>query len=228
MLNYKWVLIRENYAVLKNEDFSDVPLKFKVPFIEIDATLNSYLKGCGIQMFIDVDGDGQYYLSRETKMETTITITAPLYRKNPDTGEYVLIEEAHKEETIDPYEYQRIKETYEECKEEAIRKHQKLFEQLFNQETIDGKCASIVVTKNPLSSDKAFYEKNVPDEYIKVCDRRIANKYYEALYIKKLDAKGKPIEIKTRFRNKGIIVGKGGRNIKTIAKLINAEYINVI
>ena len=216
MLNYKWVLLRENYAVLKNEDFSDVPLKFKVPFIEIDATLKSYLEGCGIQMFIDICGDGHYYLSIRTKMEETITITAPLYRKKTDTGEYVLIEEAHKEETIDPYEYQRIKETYEECKEEAIRKHQKLFEQLFNQETIDGKCASIVVTNN------------VPEEYIKICERRIANKYYEALYIKKMDAKGKPIEIKTRFRSKGIIVGKGGRNIKTIAKLINAEYINVI
>ena len=222
MLNYKWELIRENYAVLRNEDFSDI--SFKVPFMDIDVTLQSYLEGCGIRMNLSMSGD--YYLSRTNEDRTTIT--APLYRKCSSGGKYILIEEQHTAETIDPYEYFRVKEIYEECKKAEKKKHKEQFESIFNQETIDGKCASVVVTKNPLSSDKAFYEKDVPEGYIKMCERKIANNYWDMLFIKKFDAKGQPIDIKTRFSSKGLIVGKGGKNIKRVAKLINASNINVI
>ena len=43
-----------------------------------------------------------------------------------------------------------------------------------------------------------------------------------------IDAKGKNVTIKIHDFYKGLVIGKGGENIKRIAKAINAKRINVI
>ena len=48
------------------------------------------------------------------------------------------------------------------------------------------------------------------------------------VFIKKMNAKGKVVTIKVHDFYKGLVIGKGGKNIKKVAALINAKYIKVI
>ena len=51
---------------------------------------------------------------------------------------------------------------------------------------------------------------------------------HDVVFIKNMDAKGKVVTIKVPDLYKGLVIGKGGENIKRIAKLINAKRINII
>lgn len=51
---------------------------------------------------------------------------------------------------------------------------------------------------------------------------------YETVYIKKFDAKGQIVTIKVQDEYKGLVIGTGGMNIKSIAKELNAKRIKVL
>lgn len=229
MSNYKWVKMSDNYVELRKEDFSSLP-SFEVK--KIDPILMKRLKENGIDS--EIEGDGFLELCRYVLNATgrkTITITAPLYEYSLDIGKYVLLSETYTEDdTIDPDEYEWVKETYFRCVEEVAAEQAKIFEEEFIANSLDGISSFVTISSDPYLEPNCFYEEYIPEGYIKVCERNcpFTRVKHEVVFIKKMDAKGQAVTIKVPDLYKGLVIGKGGENIKRIAKIINAKKINVI
>ncbi len=230
MSNCKWVRICEGYEVLRREDFSSFP-SFEVNLI--DPILMKKLKENRIGF--DTGGGSLLggYRDRLFSIEENYSvITAPLYEYNSEKDKYVLISDTYTGETIDPIrEYERIKETYARCKKEVAEEQKEIFERLFEEASIDGGISSRVTISTSFYEEPHYFnEKYVPEEYVKVCERNCPFSRYrhEVVFIRKMDAKGKNVTIKIHDFYKGLVIGKGGENIKRIAKAINAKRINVI
>lgn len=228
MSNYKWVKLDDMYAELRKEDFSSVS-SFEVN--EINPLLMKKLEENGIDF--DLEGDGflescKYVLTTfDTKI---VEITAPLYEFNLKIGDYVLISESYTEEVNDPNEYELVKSIYFRCCQEVATEQSKVFEKKFMEKSLDGISSFVKISSNPHRQPNYFYEQYIPTGYIKVCEKNIAftRDMHDVVFIKSMDAKGKVVTIKVPDLYKGLVIGKGGENIKRIAKLINAKRINVI
>lgn len=228
MSNYKWVKLDDMYAELRKEDFSSVP-RFEVN--EIDSLLMKKLEENGIDS--DLEGDGflepcRYVLTADdTKV---VEITAPLYEFDLNIGDYVLIYGSHTDKTIDPEEYKLVKAIYYRCLQEVATEQAKVFEKEFMENSLDDGISSFVTISSSPYLPNYFYEQYIPTGYIKVCEKNIAftRDIHDVVFIKNMDAKGKVVTIKVHDMYKGLVIGKGGENIKRIAKLINAKRINVI
>ena len=230
MSNYKWIRIFEGYEVLRREDFSPFP-SFEVK--SIDPTLMKKL--LENEIVFDIEGDGvledvRYKLT--SKNGKKIKITAPLYKYNSETEQYDLISNTYTGEVVNPIkEYEWIKETYTRCKKEVVEEQKIIFEKLFEEATLDGGISSCVTISNPFYAESHYFNgKYVPEGYIEVCVRKYTFNcdIYDIVFIRKIDAKGKIVTIKVQDKYKGLAIGKGGENIKQIAKEINAKRINVI
>lgn len=228
MSNYKWVKMSDEYVQLRKEDFSWLP-NFRVN--DIDPILMKKLEDNGIDS--SVDGDGfleacSYVLSAVD--QKVIKITAPLYEFNLDTGSYVLIAESYTDEAIDPAEYEWVKETYFRCVEEVASEQAEFFKKMFMEKTLDGISSFVTISSNFHEEPNYFYEQYIPKGYIKVCERNcpFTRVKHDVVFIKKMDAKGQAVTIKVHDLYKGLVIGKGGENIKRIANQINAKRINVI
>lgn len=228
MSNYKWVQMSEGYIELRKEDFSSVP-SFEVN--EIDPILMKKLEENEIDHWLEGDGfleDCRYVLNAIDRK--FVTITAPLYEYDLDSGEFVLLSESYTDETVDPAEYEWVKETYYRCVEEIASEQAKIFEEQFMEKSLDEISSFVTISSDPYSEPNYFYEKYIPEGYIKVCEKNcpFTRTRHEVVFIKKMNAKGQTVTIKIHDLYKGLVIGKGGENIKRIAKLINAKRINVI
>lgn len=230
MSNYRWLRMCEGYEVLRREDFSPFP-SFEVK--SIDPILMKKLLKNNIDFDIEGDEileDSRYVLfSRNRK---NVKMTAPLYEYNSEKEKYVLISDTYTGEVVDPVEeYERIKETYARCKKEVAEEQKEIFERLFREASLDGGISSCVAISSPFYAESHYFnEKYVPEGYIEVCVRYcpyVRNKY-ETVYIKKFDAKGQIVTIKVQDEYKGLVIGTGGMNIKSIAKELNAKRIKVL
>lgn len=228
MSNYKWVKMSDNYVELRKEDFSSLP-SFEVK--KIDPILMKKLEENGIDSWMDGDGfleSFRYVLNATDKK--TFSITAPLYEYILDTNQYVLLSETYTGDAIDPNEYEWVKETYLRCVEEVVAEQAKIFEEEFIDNSLDGISSFVTISSDPYLEPNCFYERYIPEGYIKVCEKNcpFIRVKHEVVFIKKMDAKGQAITIKVPDLYKGLVIGKGGENIKRIAKIINAKKINVI
>lgn len=229
MSNYKWVKMSDEYVQLRKEDFSQIP-SFEVNYI--DTILMKKFKDNGIDSSVkreDFLEDCSYVLSAVD--QKVIMITAPLYELNLDTDSYVLIAESYTDEAIDPAEYEWVKETYSRCVEEVASEQAEVFEKLFMEKTHDGISSIVTISSNPYEEPNYyFYEQYIPKGYIKVCEMNypFTCLKHDVVFIKKMNAKGQAITIKVPDLYKGLVIGKGGENIKKIASQINAKRINVI
>ena len=233
MSNYKWVQMSEGCVELRKEDFSSISF-LEVNLNSMNPLLLDKLDDNGIDAFIEGDGvfeTPRYVLNAIDRK--FVTITAPLYEYDLDldSGEFVLISESYTDEAIDPSKYEWVKETYYRCVEEVANEQVKVFEEQFMEKSLDNGISSFVtISSNPDLEPNYFYEQYIPEEYIKVCEKNcpFTRTRHEVVFIKKMDAKGQTVTIKIHDLYKGLVIGKGGENIKRIAKLINAKRINVI
>lgn len=229
MSNYKWVKLGDTYAELHKEDFSSVP-NFEVN--ELDPLLIEKLKENDIDYYWEGDGYFEPYRYILIAIDSKVVeITAPLYEFDSKIGDYVLISESYTGETNDPNEYELMKSIYLRCCQEVATEQSKIFEKSFMENSIDDGISSfVIISSNPNCGPNCFYEQYIPKEYIKVCEKKLlfTRDEYHVVFVKKMDAKGKVVTIKVHDSYKGLVIGKGGKNIKRIAKLINARRINVI
>lgn len=229
MSNYKWVKLSDTYVELRKEDFSSVS-SFEVN--EVDSLLMKKLEENGIDYDLEGDGFLEPFRYALTLLDTKfVKVTAPLYEFDLKLGDYVLISESYTEEVNDPNEYELVKSIYFRCCEEVAKEQAKVFEKEFMAKSLDDGISSLITTFSiPVYEPNRCYEQYIPTEYIKVCEKKIPfiHNRHNVVFIKKMDAKGKVVTIKVHDLYKGLVIGKGGENIKRIAKLINAKKINVI
>lgn len=231
MSNYKWVKMDDGYVQLRKEDFGSIP-RFAVN--ELDTILMEKLADNGIDSWGEWIEDDCSYESYQHVLSAmgrkVVTITAPLYEFKLDTGNFELIAESYTDTAFDPTEYELVKETYSRCVAEVASEQAELFEKLFMEKTLDGISAFVTISSDSYEMPNYFYEKYIPEGYIKACERNcpFTRIKHDVVFIKKMDAKSKVVTIKVPDLYKGLIIGKGGENIKRIAKLINAKRINVI
>lgn len=230
MSNYKWVKMSDNYAELRQEDFSSVP---RLEVNDLDPFLMKKLEDNGINYWLDGDsilGTQRYVLERVDKK--FVTITAPLYEFNLDTGDFKVLEETYTDEVIDPAGCEQVKETYYRCVKEVTSEQAKIFEEMFARNSLDNGLSSLMdIASYHFQSTRYFYSQYIPEGYIKVCEKKWlgnSDSMHTVIFIKKMDAKGQDVTIKIIDPFKGLTIGKGGENIKRVAKMINARRINVI
>lgn len=229
MSNYKWVKLDDMYAELRKDDFSSVS-SFEVN--EIDSLLMKKLEENGIDLYLEGDGFFEPLRYVLTVVDTKVVeITAPLYEFDLKIGDYVLISKSYTEEVRNPNEYELVKSIYFRCCQEVATEQAKVFEKEFMAKSLDDGISSLVTTFSiPDYEPNRCYEQYIPKGYIKVCEKSLpfTHNRHDVVFIKKMDAKGKVVTIKVHDLYKGLVIGKGGENIKRIAKLINAKRINVI
>lgn len=228
MSNYKWVQLSDTYVELRKEDFSSVP-RFEVN--DINPLLMEKLDQNGVDYWLEGDDFFEPHYVLAAIDEKQLSITAPLYEYDITKSDHVQISNSYTEETTDPAEYERVKSIYLQCCKEVADEQAKVFSALFEEKSLDGGISSVVT----ISSDSGlqpnyFYEEYIPSEYIKVCEVNIpfSRGKHEVVFIKKMNAKGKVVTIKVHDFYKGLVIGKGGKNIKKVTALINAKYIKVI
>ena len=225
MSNYKWVKESERYVDLRTEDFTSTSF-FSLPLAMLNPLLLNKLSENGIGYDFEGDTCELYAIDRES-----VTITAPLYQFNVNTYEFELLEESYTNTAIDPTQYEWIKATYQRCAKEVATEQAKIFEEQFMEKSLDnGNSAVIDISSDIFEEPSSFYILYIPKGYVKVCERNLSYSRitHEVVFIKKMDAKGQTVTIKIHDLYKGLVIGKGGENIKRIAKLINAKRINVI
>ena len=229
MSNYKWVKLDDMYAELRKEDFSSVS-SFEVN--EIDSLLMKKLEENGIDSYLEGDGFFEPCRYVLTAVDTKVVeITAPLYEFDLKIGDYVLISKSYTEEVRNPDEYELVKSIYFRCCQEVATEQAKVFEKEFKAKSLDDGISSLITTFSiPDYEPNRCYEQYIPTGYIKVCEKNLpfTHNRHNVVFIKKMDAKGKVVTIKVHDLYKGLVIGKGGENIKRIAKLINAKRINVM
>lgn len=231
MSNYKWVQMSEGCIELRKDDFSSISF-LEVNLNSMNPLLLDKLDDNRVDAFIEGDGvfeTPRYVLNAIDRK--FVTITAPLYEYDLDSGEFVLISESYTDEVIDPAEYEWVKKTYLHCVEEVASEQIKIFKEQFMEKSLDDGISSFVtISSDPDLEPNYFYEQYIPEGYIKVCEKNcpFTRTRHEVVFIKKMDAKGQTVTIKIHDLYKGLVIGKGGENIKRIAKLINAKRINVI
>lgn len=228
MSNYKWVKMSDDYVELRKEDFSVIP-RFLVN--DIDPILMKKLESNGINYELEGDRlfeECRYVLSNiDNKF---VSITAPLYEFSLDLGQYILLSETYTEDVIVPNEYELIKETYLRCVEEVYKEQSNIFDKLFMERSIDGITSVVIISSDPDLEPNYFYEQYIPEGYIKICQsvHPFTHTKHDVVFIKDMDAQGHSVTMKINGFYKGLVIGKGGKNIKRIAKMINAKKINVI
>ncbi len=225
MSNYKWVKESERYVDLRTEDFISTSF-FSLPLAMINPLLLDKLSKNGIDY--DLQGDSCELSAIDSKI---VTITAPLYGMNFNTCEFELLEESYTNTAIAPTQYDWIKATYQRCAKEVANEQAKIFEEQFMEKSLDeGNSAVIDISSDIFEEPSSFYSLYIPKSYIKACERNVSYRHitHEVVFIKKMDANGQIITIKVPDLYKGLVIGKGGENIKKIAEMINAKRINVI
>ena len=228
MSNYRWVKMGDGNVQLRKEDFSCIS-KFTVN--KIDPILKEKLENNGIDFWTEGDGffeNCRYVLSEIN--QKVVTITAPLYKFEPDANSFVLISETYTDETINPVEYEWVKKIYLRCAKEVFSEQAEVFEEEFMEHSLDGISSFVTISSDYYQDPNYFYEQYIPEGYIKVCERNcpFSSIKRDVVFIKKMDAKRQGITIKVHDLYKGLVIGKGGENIKRIANMINAKKINVI
>ena len=154
-----------------------------------------------------------------------------MYEFKLNTGKFELLEESYTDTAIDPTQYEWIKATYRRCVKEVATEQAKIFEEQFMKKSLDGGNSAVIdISSDIFEEPSSFYSLYVPKSYIKACERNVSYRHitHEVVFIKKTDAKGKVVTIKVPNLYKELVIGKGGENIKKIAKIINAKRINVI
>lgn len=225
MSNYKWVKESERYIDLRSEDFISTSF-FSVPSALMNPLLQHELDDNGVDYCIDGESCELTAIDRRI-----VEITAPLYQFNIYTGNFDLLQDAYTDDTIDPLQREWVKEIYLSCMKKVAIDQSKVFEEMFKETSLDEGISSVVtISSDPDREPNYFYEQYIPEGYIKICERNcpFTRTRHEMVFIKKMDAKGQPVTIKVHDFYKGLVIGKGGENIKKIAKMINAKRINVI
>ena len=191
MSNYKWVKMDNDYVQLRQEDFSSIS-SFKVN--NIDPLLMKKLEENGVDSCLEGDDfleDCRHVLSAIDRK--SVTITAPLYEYNLDSGEFVLLSESYTDKSVDPTEYNWVKEAYQRCAKEVANEQAKIFEEQFGFNSRDG--ISSVITISSVFDQEYFYEQYIPDGYIKVCEknRPFTRTLHDMVFLKKMNVQGQVV-----------------------------------
>ena len=229
MKKYNWVKRENGTTTLRKENFGNLCW----PSIKtIDYLLKEKLKDNGVEALVDFDMFSFKYELVPESIKYSF-VTAPLYVYVEETKEFNLVSDSYTGKTIEPSQYDEVSEIHKRSIKELKKDQSEKFFELFNLKSLDdGLTAMIIVSSNESEKDafNGFLEKYIPENDLV----RIVEKYNfydntrtEVLFMKKFDAQGISVTIKTPEDCKGLVIGKGGENIKRIATIINARRINV-
>lgn len=229
MKKYNWVKREDGTATLRKENFGNLCW----PSIgTIDYLLKEKLKDNGVEALVDFDMFSFKYELIPKSIKYSF-VTAPLFVYVEETKEFKLISESYTDKAIEPSQYDEVLEIYERSIKELKKEQSEKFFELFNLKSLDdGLTAMIIVSSKESEKDafNGFLEKYIPEnDLVRVIEKYdfYDNTRTEVLFMKKFDARGISITIKTPENFKGLVIGKGGENIKRIASIINARRINV-
>lgn len=229
MSNYRWVISPNDNYLLKDNNFNTLTfLKIHYRDELLDAKFKEHRLRVNLEFGMHYD-EGTICVVRPLTWKH-VYVTAPLYKQKED-GKYVKISDSYTGGTIDPALYDWVKSEIEKCQQEVEEEQKERFFNLFDKNSLDGgKTSWIHITPYRYTDDISFKEKYIPEGFIRVCEKyNIYNSdLKDIFFIKKMDAHGKMVDIIVPSEFKGLVIGKGGKNIKRVAKLINAERINVI
>lgn len=154
--------------------------------------------------------------------KTEVEITAPIYNLR-----HKLIMDSYTA-TINQYTLpDGILLLYEKCKEAVSMEMAEKFQELYDRNSFDeGLSSSFILSEKPdLQHRSVFFEKYVPDGFIRVSEHRLGKKH--VLFMKKADYQGQKLTISVLPYFVGPTIGLGAENIKKIAEQLNACYIEV-
>ena len=223
MSNYRWVTFPNGNYLLTDNDF-DI-----LSFPEIhyrDELLDAKFKEHGLRANIEFDLD--ICIVRPLTW-THIDVTAPLFEQQED-GKYVKISDSFTRRTINPAIYDWVKVEIKKCQQEVKDEQKKRFLRLFNENSLDGgKSSWMHITPYRYTDDISFKENYIPEGFLRVCEKydMYNHDLKDIFFVKKMNAHGKVINIVVPNEFKGLVIGKNGQTIKSIAHLINAKQIIV-
>jgi predicted RNA-binding protein YlqC (UPF0109 family) len=231
MNRYCWVKTIGGKIELRNHCFR--PLNF--PKVEdSNNQLKKKLEDNGFTVEPDIIevGDTDFAEWMEPINSKTRLVKAVLMKEQED-GSYIP-NGIYEAETTDPDEYSRARKVLEKCQQEIKEEHKQLFEEMFRMNSLDGKTSDIKLTSIIKATNGYVIEDYIPREYIKICDIFVDwddwhyRGDHHSIFMKKFDAEGEKVVITINDEYMGDVIGKNGKNIKKIANLINAKYIEVI
>lgn len=222
MSNYKWVRCTNGSVILTDENFCELTF----PEVDdLDNLLKAKLRQHGLH-----SSEQTCRIFNPTDLLHMVDITAPLF-KYEYNDQYVKILDSLTRSTTIPSYFFRLREELIKCENEVKEEQEKQFTKLFEENSLDGGISSrIIISSDSYKEPNYFYEKYIPKGYIKIYDKQFLFSYtrHDCVFIKHIDAKGRNVTITVPDFYKGLIIGKGGKNIKRIADMINAKRINVI
>lgn len=130
-----------------------------------------------------------------------------------------------------PEQFAEAREKLVLAKQQVKEEQEALFWKLFYENSLDGGITSVIrIESNPLGGD-CFDSEYIPNDAICIVKKEDWHVFRmdsgTAVFIKKQDAGKKRVTIKVPEELKGLVIGRGGRNISSIAEEINASFINV-
>jgi hypothetical protein len=126
-----------------------------------------------------------------------------------------------------PKECQSVTEELLQCKREVAEEQ---FEKLFEENSLDGGITAVIRIDHTGYATEGFDAKYIPEGYLEICSDNFSvpgGLVLDVLYIKKQNVNGEKRTIKVPDELKGLAIGKEGKNIKRIAREINASKIYV-
>ena len=239
MSNYKWFNsgkpdepINPLYTHLRSNDLTAFAFPCIAPS-KMDYLVQEELLKVGIETELTCDFDSYCYVLRPVKLNYT-TITAPLYCYDEATSSYVQIARSFTGGTIDPAQYDWVKEELANTVKKVWEQQTQKFFELFRQNSLDGGLTALIpVTPHTYNIPvDCFMSKYLPTgNFFEIC--RLTNRFDPdspamCIFMKKMNVKGGSVTIKVPKRLKALTIGRSGQNIKQVAIQINARRINVI
>lgn len=237
MKNYKWLVHTNNSNIPANkinnylitvvdENFKSARAFERV--YDMDGVIDMNLFKYGLKS----QWDGQsrratIQLAEYLKPDKTeVEITAPIYNLR-----HKLIMDSYTA-TINQYTLpDGILLLYEKCKEAVSMEMANKFQEFYDRNSFDeGLSSSFILSERmDLQCTSVFFEKYVPDGFIKVCEYRVFGDYFHkhVLFMKESDYEGRALTISVLPALVGPAIGLGAENIKKVAKQLNACHIEV-
>lgn len=222
MTNYAMIQMGNcEVPYLVNEDFSS--LTFAIPKDEMDSLLKNELE----KNFLCMQVLNHYELfTKELKFGV---ITAPLYIYDGEEKPKLIAESETKLCPL-PLTEEYAGLFFDVCKKNVTKNVETYFEHIYNSNTLDNGISSTIhfndMFKLAYITDE--YERYIPKQYIKVYEQKAAFNARIVLFIKNQDFNGKLVKIKVENQIKKVLLRNNGKKLKDIAKMINANRIEII
>ena len=233
MSNYRW-LIDSTDAIPRKESISLRGNTFeslvfpKILISLMDELLEKELRSREIHLKVDDECPDFYYLIPEELQY--VSISAPLYRQNSETGIYEKLSDSYTATAINPEQQAWVKNSLTRSKSAVSQAQASKFQELFNKNTLDkGITACINIASSSHNIGNLVYEKYIPNTFFAIC--QLSPNFdgiKQVFFMRKINASGKIVIINVPKHLRGAVIGIGGQNIWQFAKKINASKIRVI